>query len=178
MFEWLNDIVRGLLTLVPRLHLVRSTHRSVLFRYGKHFELRPGIHCYWPITTEIVTTPVVRQTLNLTYQSLVARDGESVVLAVTVVYEISDVVAALTTTDNIVDTIQDISHAAVKRVVAVCSADELQKGRTEQGKSIDRLLRQRLQTDLASYGVNVRGGFIAEFAKPYFVRLMGDFSAS
>ena len=174
MLDWLNDIMRALLTLVPRPVLIRSTHAGVMFTRSKARQLTPGLWWYWPIWSEVVQSPTVRQTLNLTYQSLVASDGESVVIAVTVVYRIDDIHAALCETDNILDTIQDVAHGSVKRLVCRHSSSELQAGRTETGKSIDGMLRRRIQTDLSPFGVRVDRAFIVEFSRPYFVRLMGD----
>lgn len=178
MFDWLNDIVRAVLTLIPRPVLIKKTDGGVIFTRGHVKAVGAGLWWYWPVWSSVSTIPVVRQTLNLTYQSLIASDGEAVVLAVTVVYEVSDVELALTSTDNIIDTIQDLSHWAVKRVVSRCSSSELQAGVTGNGKKIDSILRARIQTDLTSYGIRVRNAFVAEFSRPYMIRLMGDYNPS
>lgn len=178
MLDWLNDIVRGLLAFVPRPILVRKTHGAVLFRRSQAKRLTPGLWWYWPIWSQVVTVCVVRQTINLPFQALVSLDGEQLVLAVTVVYEIPDVEAALTGTDDITDTIQDVSHRAVKQVVSACSSSALLAGKTDKGRSVDSLLRKRLNADLAGYGVRVRQAFVSEISKPYIVRLMGDVVAT
>lgn len=172
--DWLGDIAQWLLALVPRLVLVRKTHGAIRFTRGHSIVLKPGVHWYWPVWSEIQQICIVRQTLNLPYQSLVSSDGQGVVVAVTVVYEIADTLLALTATDNIVDTIGDISQWAIKRVVSVCSAEELRKGIAANGRKIDGILRAKLASDLKEYGVSVRQAFICEFSVPRMYRVMGD----
>lgn len=172
--DWLGEVAQWLLSLVPRLRLIRKTHGAVRFTRGQAVVLKPGLALYWPVWSEIVSTPVVRQTINLPYQSLLTSDGTPVVVAVTVVYEVSDPLLALTQTDNILDTIGDLSHWSVKRVVSACSCDELQRGVSASGRKIDGLLRAKLARDLASYGVSIRQAFVSEFTRPVMVRLMGD----
>jgi modulator of FtsH protease HflK len=178
VLDWLNDIVRGLLAFVPRPILVRKTHGAVIFTRAKASCVGPGLYWYWPIWSEVERTSVQRKTVNLPYQALTTLDGEQVVVAVTVVYKITNVEAALLETDDFQDTIQDISHRAVKRVVGACSSSALMAGRTDTGKSVDSLLRRRLNTDLSPYGVTVLQGFIGEIAKPYILRVMGDVLAT
>lgn len=174
--DWLGDIAQWILTLVPRLVLVRKTHAGVKFTRGRAIVLKPGLHLVWPVWSEVEKVCVVRQTVNLPYQCLVASDGTGVVVAVTVVYTISDAMAALTGTDNLVDTVLDISHLAVKRVVQTCLTGELRDGsikRNGRSYNLDKLLRKRLSLDLSTYGVSVKQAFISEIAFPLMVRMIG-----
>lgn len=171
--DWIGSIAEWLLALVPRLMLIRKTHGGVRFTRGHAVVLRPGCHWMWPVWSQIQTICVVRQTLNLPYQSLVSADGHGVVVAVTVVYEIDDVLKALTETDNVLDTVGDIAQWSIKRVVSVCSVEELRRGTLANGRKIDNILRSKLTSDLTCYGVVVRQGFICEFSVPRMIRLMG-----
>lgn len=172
--DWLGDIAQWLLTLIPRIHNIRKTHGAVKFTRGRATVLRPGTILYWPLLSEIQQICVVRQTINLPYQCLISSDGRGVTVAVTVVYEISDTLLALTSTDNVVDTIHDLSQLAIKGAVSACSSEELRKGRTEKGRSIDRILRAKLSRDLSGYGVLIKQAFIAEYATPRMIRLMTE----
>jgi regulator of protease activity HflC (stomatin/prohibitin superfamily) len=172
--DWLGDIASWLLTLVPRLHNIRRTHGAVKFTRGRATVLKPGVVFYWPLLSEIQQICVVRQTLNLPYQCLISSDSVGVTVAVTVVYEISDTLLALTSTDNIVDTIHDLSQFAIKRAVSACSSEELRKGVTSKGRSIDKILRLKLSKDLSEYGVAVKQAFISEYSTPRMIRLMTE----
>lgn len=175
--DWLGDIAQWLLALIPRVVLVRRTHGAVRFTRDHVKELKAGIHLYWPVWSEVQQICVVRQTLNLSYQCLMSKDKETVVVAAIVVFRITDAAAALTTTDNIQDTIHDVAMAAIRRVVSSCDFDEIHAN-TSKGKSIDSLLRRRLQSELSTYGVAVDRAFLSEICQPVIVRLLSDFSSN
>lgn len=171
--DWLGDLVRELARFIPRVVLIRNTRRGVRFTLGRATLVGPGLVCYWPLISEVETVSVVRQTLNLTYQSLIASSGTEVAIASTVVYTIDDPLLALTSTDDLTDTIGDVAQWGVKRLVTQCSCDELRAGRTVHNRSIDKMLRSKLGTDLQPYGVTVVQAFLTEISFPTAVRLMG-----
>jgi regulator of protease activity HflC (stomatin/prohibitin superfamily) len=116
---WLGDVFRFLLSLVPRLLIVRATHRAVKFARGKHARvLLPGLHFYWPLVTEVEIVPVIRQTVDLVPQYLTTADGAPVAVSGIVVYEVDDVLRLLTECFDYDAMIRSFSLAAIKRVVA------------------------------------------------------------
>lgn len=175
--DWLGDLIVVVGNLIPRLFLVKQTHAAVIFTRSRAKALRPGMHIYWPVCSEVKQICVVRQTINLPYQTLTTKDKYGIVVAVTVVYTINEPLSALTTTDDILDTIQDISHWAVKRVITECNMSELIDGQINS-KKLDTIIRHRMQNDLRSYGVCVKQAFISEICLPYLVRLMGDVASN
>ncbi len=180
--DWLGDLINALSLVIPRLVLIRRTHAGVVFCRDQVRPLKPGLHIYWPIWSEVQKICTVRQTLNLSYQCLISKDLESVVVAAIVVYRIDNAVAALTETDNIQDTIHDVAMNALRRVVNGCTFSEIHTNKREttsdKKQSIDSLLRQRLQVDLASYGVVVERAFLSDISRPLFVRLLGDIATN
>ncbi len=176
--DWLGDLIHAISLVIPRLVQVRKTHGGVLFRRGKVIPIGPGMRWYWPIWSEIQQVSTVRQTLNLSYQCLISKDLEQLVVAAIVVYRIDNTLAALTETDNVQDTIHDVAMNALRRVVGSCTFAEIHTNKRETGsdkkQSIDAMLRHRLQVDLASYGVAVDRAFLSDIARPLIVRLMGD----
>jgi len=172
-FDWLGDMVRWLGRFVPRVMLIRQTHRGVCFTLHKARKIGPGLVWYWPLISELVLVCIVRQTINLHYQCLITRDGKEIVIAVTVVLSIHDPLAAVTTTDDVLDTVSDMAQWGVKRVVSNCTAEELRSGKTDNNRSVDKLLRSKLGTDVAMYGVTIEQAFLNEMSFPTTVRLMG-----
>ena len=170
--DWLGWLAESILQLIPRLRLIRSTHAGVRFTRGEAFPLRAGLHIYWPIWSEIQVICVVRQTVNLRYQSLFARDGVGVLVSVTVVYEIDDALLAITRTDNVTDTIGDLSQKAVKLVVSICSVEELKTGLRKQKRSVDAVLLSKLTLDVREYGVRVVEAFIADISLPRMLHII------
>ncbi len=175
--DWLGDLIVVLGQLIPRIFLVKQTHAAVIFTRAKTKAVKPGLHVYWPIWSEVKQICVVRQTVNLPYQTLTTKDKFGIVVAVTVIYTINDPLLALSTTDDIIDTIQDIAHWAVKRVVTSCDVAELLSGRVNNRK-LDSVIRCRLQSDLNSYGVGIKQAFISEICLPYLVRVMSDITSN
>lgn len=117
---------------------------------------------------------VVRQTLDLRYQSLISSDGTGVVVSVTVVYEIESAIKALTMTDNITDTIGDLAQKAVKLVISKCSIDELKTGLRPNKKSVDAVLTEKVALDVRDYGVHVVNAFLADIAVPEMLHIISN----
>lgn len=177
-FDWINTLADWLLSLVPRLRLIRSTHAGVLFTRGVARELQSGLHVYWPVWSEIQVICVVRQTVDLRYQSLISSDGVGVVVSVTVVYEIASPLRALTKTDDIIDTIGDMAQRAVKAVVSQCSIEELKTGKRPNKQAVDSVLAAKIRLDVEEYGVRVVGAFLADIAVPQMIHLISNHSHS
>ena len=173
-FDWLSDFTHLLVSLIPRLVVIRQTHAGVIFRRGLAKKVGPGIHLYWPILSECVQVCTVRQSLNLSYQCLLTVDGQAIVVAAIVVYRIENAFLALTETDNAQDTIHDVSMSAIRRVVNGCTFSEVQKNTTAKGNSLDAMLRKRLQADLSTYGVAIDRAFLSDLSKPIILRHLGD----
>ena len=172
--DWFGDIGAWLLSLVPRLYHVRSTHAAVRFTLGKASVIRPGIHFYWPICSMIREICTVRQTLNLPWQNIVSSDGVQIVIAVTIVYEVFDPFLALTTTDDVLDTISDLSANAIIDVAGRCPAECVRRRHNTDGKNLSIILRHKIGSDLKSYGVRVRRAFVSDVAEPFMVRLISN----
>lgn len=166
--------MESLLQVIPRLRHVKSTHGAVLFWWGRSYLLKSGLHVYWPVCSEIVEASKVRKTHNLTYQDLITKDGQAATVAVTVVYRIVDVHAALTGTDDINDTISDLAARAVIKICSRCTVSELKNLQKENGTSLDAMLRGMMSRDLISFGVAVERAFICELSMPRMIRLISN----
>jgi regulator of protease activity HflC (stomatin/prohibitin superfamily) len=158
---WLGDIVRGLLTLVPRLVIVRSTHEGVRFKMGhKAIRMRPGIHWYWPLTTEISVVPTKLQPCNLQAQRIVTKDGITVVVGGVVQYEIEDVVSAVTKCWCHDTMIKDVAMAAIAAVIPRHNYEEFRTSR----RKVNMALTKQLRRDLDGFGVRVRWVRLSDLA--------------
>lgn len=176
--DWLGDLIHVISLVIPRLVLVRRTHSGVLFCRDKVKLVKPGVTWYWPVWSEIQQICTVRQTLNLSYQCLLTKDQEPIVVAAIVVYRIADPVAALTTTDLIADTIHDVAMAAIRRVISATTFSEVHMNVNDKRQSIDSLLRHRLQADLSTYGATIERAFLCDISRPVIVRLLSDVTSN
>ena len=134
--------------------------------------LGPGIHWYWPKTTEIEVLPVERQTLDLPVQILWTADLESVAVRGEVVFVIDDIRLAVCKTFDFQQTIQDVTQFVVVTVVASKTCAELEE--SMRCTRLNEELTDRLQAELTSYGVGVERAFFADFTKCSAIRVYGE----
>lgn len=176
-FSWLGDIVRAILQFVPRLTIVRPTHGGVRFRRGKVArEMRPGLHVYWPLITEIEVIPTARQTDNLTPQTLATKDRHTVAVSGFIVSSISDVVAAIGSTNfDHTSTIKDIAQAALVEVVTGLTLDELLSGTAGGVRSpLNKALTRACRRQLKRYGISVQRAGLVDCVPCRTYRLIGE----
>lgn len=170
-FAWLGHLAEWLGAFIPRIRIVRSTHGGVRFRNGKTAtEIKPGIIVYWPIVTEVDIIPVARQTNNLPTQSLLTKDGKTVVVGGVVVYAIADVVACISRNWDVTETINDITMVAITEVITSNTLEYLQTNMTgDVLNQLTRATRKRLRP----YGVKVYRTALTDFSTCMVIKNIG-----
>ena len=175
-FAWIGQIVEWFGKFIPRLAIVRSTHAGVRFRHGSIAKrLGPGLHFYWPIVTEVDIMPVARQTHNLASQSLLTKDGKQVVVGGVVVYEIKDIVAALSKNWDISDTINDITMVAITEIITTHELDYLLGHVTDE---VQAKLSQVTRKKLKPFGIRVYRAALTDFSTCMVVKNITGNSSS
>lgn len=71
-----------------------ATHRHPVTGH-KIKAMAPGLHFYWPLTTEVEVLVTARQTLAVPDQVMTTKDGKKIVVKTLVVYKIRDIVHAI-----------------------------------------------------------------------------------
>jgi len=105
-FQWLNELMRWMGRWVPRIVLIRSTHRGVLFGPGDQVrELPPGVHVFWPIWSELEKVAMTRRTSQMCGQLI----GQEVVGWI-VSWRVLDPVQMLTSVRDINPTLDDAAQ--------------------------------------------------------------------
>jgi regulator of protease activity HflC (stomatin/prohibitin superfamily) len=164
--SWLVELFDRLLSIIPRLILIRAYECGIKFkRGGRVVELKPGLHMHWPLFSEVSRYPTARTTMNLPMQTLQTCVGPYVVSAA-VVYEMKDPVKAYTENYDIDDTISDIALLAVAEVVSSEETDDL----TRIAKRLTHLTRRRLKT----FGVRVERCSLTDMAPCRVIRNVCD----
>lgn len=173
-FAWIADIVNALGKLLPRLLIVRATHGGIKWRLGSRVKaMLPGLHVYWPLTTEVELIVTARQTLNLPTQVLMTADRRQVVVGTVVVYRVSDVLDAIGQRNwDHNTTICDITQAAVVEVIAKGTLDELSAGIAND--TVNRQLTAACRRRLRQFGVSVNRCAVTDFAPCRAYRLIGN----
>lgn len=172
-FSWIADIVQAFGKLVPRLCIVTATKQGVKWRSGKDVRpMGPGLHWYWPLTTEISIIVTARQTLNLPTQVLMTSDRQQIVVGTLVVYRINDIVEAIGKRNWDVDTtVSDITQAAI---VEVISKQKLNDLLTDISGSIEKKLTAACRKRLRQFGVYVQRCAVTDFSTCKVYKLIGN----
>ena len=138
----------------------------------KTVTLGPGIHWYWPKTTEIDVLPVERQTLDLPVQTVWTADLQNVSVRGEVVFVVEDIRLAVCKTFDFQQTIQDVAQFVVVSVVSGKSVAELAE--SMRGDQLTIQFTELLSAELNSYGVGVERAFFADFTKCSAIRVYGE----
>lgn len=179
LLSLLADFIRTwVVNLFPRPIIVRKTHEGLKFIRGKIKKIGPGFYFYWPFTTEVVLYPVVRQTAKLPTQSLMGQDDIALVVGAVLVYEVEDIVKALSEVMDIDETIEDISLATIKDFIIGKNV----KGLAQKYKEIDKELTTKLRTKLKYYGIKVLNVYLSDctpatIIKHYGITMIGGINA-
>lgn len=173
LFDWLGEIVRAIFNIIPRFMIVKTTHAGVAWiRGSKIKEIKPGFRFWWPLWTDYMLYPTVRQTMNLPQQTLTTKDGIEVQVNIIVVYRISDIVDALTKQYDLEETIRDLCLASSKEIIMGSTYDEILSTYT----FVDQKLTNEALENLDEFGVDVWRVRITDFArtKVYTISGMGQ----
>jgi regulator of protease activity HflC (stomatin/prohibitin superfamily) len=162
-FAWLSQIVEALLQLIPRRVIIRATERGVKWSLWREpQEMMPGIRFYWPLITDIEVTVVARQTINLPTQSLLTKDGQTVVVGGVVIYKISDVVQAIGKINwSPEDTAGDITQAAIVEVISGRTSDNILKNISGE---VEKQLTSICRKQLRQFGVHVSRAALVDYS--------------
>jgi len=170
--SWVSEFFQFLGSLVPRLAIVRATHGAVKFVHGsKVKELKPGLHIYWPFLTDFLEIATARTTYNFSEQVVMTVDERPLAVSGVLVYQVSDVVKALSQSYDVEDTIGDVGCTAIMETL---SGDELkdlmERQRSgELGKSLTKMCRSRLHP----FGVKVVSAALTDFSTCQVLKIMG-----
>jgi regulator of protease activity HflC (stomatin/prohibitin superfamily) len=154
MAEWIARILEVLFIWVPRRVQIKTTHGAVKFVRARAVEWRPGCHWYWPWTSTYIELATAEQTHNLPTQAIeVPGSNKPMAVAGVIVYKITDVLAALSKSFEVSDTINDVGLTAIMEVVGSMKKGELLTARQDGDltKALTTMTRRRLKR----YGVYV-----------------------
>ena len=173
-FDFINDIAQWFGDLLPQWELLPPTDGGVKFLPGgKVKELKPGyIYWWWPVTTEVVTISINRQTLTFS-QRLTTKDRCTVQCNTVVVFRIVDVIKAIVDTHDFEDT---IGEAAQKLTIKPIMSREFDTIRTDMAESNEMRneVTRAARSLLSDYGVEVVDAYVADFTETKVFSHEGD----
>lgn len=170
---WIGSIVEWFGRWIPHLLIVRTTQGGIKFVRGKNVkEMGPGMHVYWPITTDVEIIHTARDTLNLKSQRLQTRDDKTISVSVAVIYRIDNVIKAVTKTTDYENTISDTAQAAVVQVLSQMTYKKLTH---EVHNKVPKRLAKKIRAYLRPFGVAVEKAYLTDYAQTLvFTSITGD----
>lgn len=120
MFDKLIDVIVTFIHDFLPIKIVDQWEAGVHLRYGKFKNVvSPGLIWKLPFFDQVITTPVITQTVNLSPQTLTTLDEKSIVLTSIVRYHIFDVkrflLGVMQANDVLIDTTQGIIRDFVEK---------------------------------------------------------------
>jgi regulator of protease activity HflC (stomatin/prohibitin superfamily) len=158
---WLSELINWFGKWVPRIFQVRISERAVKYVRGRAFVMGPGLHVYWPITSEIDHVFVTRQVIKLQPQVVKTKDGASIEVGGLLVYEIEDAYKYLVDNYEAQDSAAVIALGAMRRAIGMRTFEQLRENRAD----IDNTLAAQAQRRLESLGVKVESLEITDLAE-------------
>ncbi len=156
-FAWIGKIMSAVGQWIPQRTVVPTTHGWIKWVGGFWSEMRvesgkAGVVWSWPLTTEMVVYPVVRQTTPLPSQIITTKDERTIAVSGMLVYEVGDIEKLLAHTYDADDTVKDIAQSALLDVLGKLEWPFI---RDQQGRKLDTALRNVAKRDLEDYGIHV-----------------------
>lgn len=159
---WFGEIMRWVGNLLPRWAIVRATEKLVKFKRGHLVQVSdPGIRWYWPAFTDVEQITVVRQTLNLSPQTLMTADGDTVIASGVIVFTIENVVKYLVDNYDADEAIAEVASAALRKVIISKTIEDIQRGRAD----IDNALSRETQKLMEDFGILIVYMRLVNFSK-------------
>lgn len=153
-FSWVGQLAEWLGQFVPRLRIVRTTHCGIKWVYGSRLKIvEPGLTIFWPLVTEFIEYPKVRQGAELREQTVVTTDNRTVVVGGVLVYEVGDMALLIGQTYSPDDTVKEIALTVVHDVC--CQVEWSQLHERQRKGTLDTELRNEANKALKTYGVTV-----------------------
>lgn len=126
MFDKLIDLIVTFINDILPWKIVDQWEEGVHLINGKFYRVvKPGLNFKFPFFHQIIVTPVITQTVNLSPQTVTSEDEKSVVLTSIVRYHIHDVEKFLLGVMHANDVLVDTTQGIIRDMVEGCKWSEL-----------------------------------------------------
>jgi regulator of protease activity HflC (stomatin/prohibitin superfamily) len=166
---WIGQIAAWFANWIPQIFHVKATDKAIKYVWSRAVVIEPGIHVYWPITTQVTIYPVVRQVMNLPNQ-IVQCDNTSVVVGGIVTFSIKDLYMFLVENYDAEDSMFEAAQTGIRRAVLAETVDSINSGRAK----IDHRLTREVQSAVEAFGVSVEMVRLTTFAPTQVLSLLSD----
>jgi regulator of protease activity HflC (stomatin/prohibitin superfamily) len=117
MWESIGNIFTTFGSIFPRIMYVKPYELGIKFTWGRKVTIvNPGWCFYWPIATQVDIIPVVRQIINLPFQTLTTKDHKSIIISGVLIYKIADIKKYTLSNYDTIESITEIARSAIKDI--------------------------------------------------------------
>ena len=171
MFDKLIDLIVTFIHDVLPWKIVDQWEQGVHLRTGKFVKVTyPGLNWKIPFFDQILTTPVITQTVNLSPQTVTSEDEKSVVLSSIVRYHIYDVEKFLLGVMHANDVLIDTTQGIIRDIV--------EGTRWEDLYDLGTAVTPEVNEEVEKWGIKVEQVSFPDLGEIKTYRIMGDISKS
>jgi regulator of protease activity HflC (stomatin/prohibitin superfamily) len=154
LFAWVGQLVEWFSRFFPRRVILNTTMGAIKYVRGSNIKVcGPGVHWYWPWTTEWFDYPTARQVDRLQTQTILTADGKPIIIGGTIVYQVTDLKLLVTRVHDAAIAVKDLAQTAIHNVCCEMTLAEIQAG--QQRNTLDTKLKNEAKRTLTEYGVDV-----------------------
>lgn len=124
ILEFIKEIWNNLLPFF----IVVEYEDAIILRFGKyHRTYKAGIHWKIPFIDQVLEARNTITTLNLRPQSLTTKDGQNIVIAAVIKYQVIDAKKFLIEVEEAKDALGDIAQSKIKDLIINLDWEECKK---------------------------------------------------
>lgn len=167
MFDKLIDLLVTFIHDVIPFKIVDQWEMGVHLRFGKYMRVvESGLNWKIPFFDQILTTPVITQTVNLSPQTVTSEDERSVVLSSIVRYHIHDVRKFLLGVMHANDVLVDTTQGIIRDIVEGCKWSDLY--------DLGSVVTPEVNEQVAKWGITVELVSFPDLGEIKTFRIMSD----
>jgi regulator of protease activity HflC (stomatin/prohibitin superfamily) len=169
MFDKLIDFIIEFIDQILPVVIIKEYDKGAFFRFGKYKKIiGPGLHFKIPFIDSIDNHTVVTTTMTLPAQSVVTKDGISVVIKAQIKYEIEDLSVFAVKVYDAIDAISDMTCGIIfqniknKTYQEACTSD------------LNKLITSGAKREAKQWGINIEKITVTDFSQMRSIRLFNE----
>lgn len=165
LIEFLLDIIEQILPV----KVVKEYQSGALFRFGRFKGVKlPGIHFKIPFGDEIDVYTVVVTTITLPPQSVITKDGKSIVIRAQIKYKVQDLSIFAVEVWDAPDALSDMTGGIIYNAIRTRTFEEL------RAIDLDAELTKLAKPEAKTWGIQVQKVTVTDFSEMRSYRLFTE----
>jgi len=169
MFDKLIDFLIEFIDQILPVTIIKEYNKGAFFRLGKFKKIiHPGLHFKIPFLDNVDIHTVVTTTMTLPAQSVVTKDGLSVVIKAQIKYDIEDLSIFAVKVYDAIDAISDMTCGIIFQTI---------KNKTYQEActiDLNKTITNNARKEAKQWGINIETITITDFSQMRSIRLFNE----